>query len=82
MEELYTSTDPVEISYLKLRLEQAGLKIFCLDNHTSLMEGSLGILPTRIMVAQEYYHDAKQLLAALLAEADQAPGINDDEQST
>ena len=65
MKEVYTSVNLVDISHIRLRLEQAGLRVFCLDQHTSLMEGSLGILPTRIMVTDEDYHVAVQIIEAI-----------------
>lgn len=60
--ELIRTNDPVFISYLKHRLREEGIEPFELDSHTSIVEGSLGILPRRIMVADEQYEGARKIL--------------------
>ena len=62
MKELIRTTDPVLISFLKHRLREEGIEPFELDTHTSIVEGSLGILPQRIMVADEEHERARKIL--------------------
>ncbi|AQS49340.1 hypothetical protein BMI91_09810 [Thioclava sediminum] len=50
MKELLRSTDPVKLAMATALLEGEGISTFQLDVHTSVLEGSLGILPRRLMV--------------------------------
>lgn len=50
MKELLRSTDPVKLALATALLEGEGISTFQLDVHTSVLEGSLGILPRRLMV--------------------------------
>ncbi|MCB1435097.1 MAG: DUF2007 domain-containing protein, partial [Alphaproteobacteria bacterium] len=50
MLELLRSNDPVYLSFVRHVLEEEGIGFVQLDDHMSAMEGSLGILPRRIMV--------------------------------
>lgn len=51
MVELFRSNDPVRMSRAIGLLENEGIPAFPLDQHMSVLEGSLGILPQRLMVA-------------------------------
>ena len=51
MKELLRSTDPTIIAFATALLEGEGIKVFPLDVHMSILDGSLGILPQRLMVA-------------------------------
>lgn len=62
MKELIRTNDPVLLSYLTHRLVEAGIEPFEMDVHMSLMEGSLGILPKRIMVVDDDYAGAQKIL--------------------
>ncbi|MFN4143601.1 DUF2007 domain-containing protein [Aestuariivirga sp.] len=53
MEELLRSNDPVYLSFVRHVLEEAGIAFLQLDEHMSAVEGSIGILPRRIMVVGE-----------------------------
>lgn len=59
MKELIRTGDQVLISYLTHRLAEAGVESFGMDAH---MQRSLGILPQRIMVADEDYDRAQRIL--------------------
>jgi len=50
MEEIVRTNDLVLISYIEALLEQAGVAHLVLDTHMSVLEGSLGIIPRRILV--------------------------------
>jgi hypothetical protein len=45
-------------------LRDAGIDSLVLDHHTSLVEGSIGAIPRRLMVATRDHHRAAALLAA------------------
>lgn len=62
MKELYRTNDPTELSFATAILEGEGIKIFVLDSHMSVLEGQIGILPRRIMVADEHFDHAKRIL--------------------
>ncbi|WP_415184180.1 DUF2007 domain-containing protein [Phaeovulum sp.] len=50
MKELFRSTDPVKLAIATALLEGEGIAVFQMDVHMSVLEGSLGILPRRVMV--------------------------------
>jgi hypothetical protein len=53
MEEVFRSTDPVELSLAMALLSGENIGAVCVDVHMSVLEGSIGILPQRILVAGE-----------------------------
>lgn len=65
MKELMRSTDPVRLSHAVAVLESEGILPFLLDQHMSVLEGSIGILPRRLMVADRDYFIAKAILRDL-----------------
>ena len=50
MKELLRSTDPTVIAFATALLSGEGIEVFDLDVHLSILDGSLGILPRRLMV--------------------------------
>lgn len=62
MKELIRTNDPVLLSFLEHILGQSDISYVVLDLYTSSVEGSLGLLPRRIMVSQEGFDAAKQIL--------------------
>ncbi len=64
MQELVRSNDVVFLSWLVHALEQEGIRPLLLDQHMSAVEGSLGILPRRILVAETDFARAKAVLEA------------------
>ncbi|MEQ8442905.1 MAG: DUF2007 domain-containing protein [Alphaproteobacteria bacterium] len=62
MKELLRTNDPVELSFLEVLLKDSGIESVVFDAHTSIAEGSIGILPRRIMVLDEDYSRARRLL--------------------
>ena len=50
MKELIRTNDPVRLSFLSALLADAGIEAVVLDTHTSILEGSIGALPRRLMV--------------------------------
>ena len=62
MEELLKTNDPTVISFATALLRAEDIDCFVLDVHTSILEGSLGILPRRLMVARENAFMARAIL--------------------
>lgn len=64
MRELLRTNDPVRLSWAQSQLLDAGIDSFVLDHHTSLVEGNIGAIPRRLMVAERDHHRARSLIAA------------------
>lgn len=62
MKELTRSNDPVRLSFLEALLKDAGIPSVLLDVHTSILEGSIGILPRRLMVDDDDHSRARHVL--------------------
>ncbi|MEC9247059.1 MAG: DUF2007 domain-containing protein [Pseudomonadota bacterium] len=62
MIELIRTNDPVVISFVESLLRDAGIAFFVADQNMSIMEGSLGILPRRVMIDEDDRDAARQLL--------------------
>lgn len=64
MKELFRSNNIVRLSWAQTRLREAGIDSVVLDQHTSLVEGSIGAIPRRLMVADQHHARARALIAA------------------
>ncbi|WP_319773061.1 DUF2007 domain-containing protein [Breoghania sp.] len=62
MEELLKTNDPVLISFVEALLGEAGVYYMLLDQNMSIMEGSLGFLPRRVLVASDDLEKARRIL--------------------
>ncbi len=62
MKELLRTNDIVKLSWLEALLADAGIETLVLDLHTSIVEGSIGILPRRLMVSDDDYVRARLVL--------------------
>lgn len=62
MKELLRTNDPTVIAFATALLEGEGIVAFQMDVHMSVLEGSLGILPRRIMVADRDHVRALRIL--------------------
>ena len=62
MRELLRTTDPVRLDRATLLLRDEGIVVFTLDRHMSVLEGSIGILPQRLMVADRDLFMAQAIL--------------------
>lgn len=69
MRAVLKSVDPVVISYASDLLSQEGIEFVVFDTHASVMDGSMGFLPRRLMVADEDFSRAERLLRAAIPEA-------------
>ncbi len=50
MVELLRTNDPVRLSWVMALLADEDIESVVFDNHTSIVEGSIGALPRRLMV--------------------------------
>lgn len=62
MKELLRTNNPVIISFTEALLRDAEIQYLVLDQNMSIIEGSLGILPQRILVEIHAFEQARQLL--------------------
>jgi Putative prokaryotic signal transducing protein len=62
MIELVRTNDPVLISFICSLLKDSDIEHFVADTHMSIFEGSLGIIPRRIMVDSDYETQARRLI--------------------
>jgi hypothetical protein len=62
MRELLRTNDPTLVAYATALLQGEGIDCFPLDVHMSVLEGSLGILPRRLMVRQRDLFKARAVL--------------------
>ncbi|OIP87294.1 MAG: hypothetical protein AUK37_01690 [Rhodobacterales bacterium CG2_30_65_12] len=63
MQELLRTNDPTIIAFATALLDGEGITAFAIDVHMSALEGSIGILPRRLMVAAEDLARARLVLA-------------------
>jgi hypothetical protein len=64
MKEILRTNDVVLLSWVQSLLRDARIGCWVLDGHTSVLEGSLGILPRRLVVAEEDADTARSVLIA------------------
>jgi len=62
MKELFKTNDPVLLSFATSLLADQNIEAVVLDSHTSVLEGSIGAIPRRLMVEDDDYERARRLL--------------------
>ena len=62
MQELLRTNDITVIAYANAILNDSGIAVFELDVNTSILEGSIGILPRRLMVLEADLVVAQRLM--------------------
>lgn len=62
MKEILRSNDPTVIAFATALLRGEDIDCFVLDVHMSALEGSIGILPRRMMVHPDDLNGAKKVL--------------------
>lgn len=75
MKELLRSNDLVLLSYAAALMRDAGIEAAQLDMHASVLEGSIGALQRRLMVADEDHARAKELLDEAMRAVGDRPEI-------
>ena len=63
MKELIRTNDAVVISLVESLLKDAGINCLVADQNMSVLDGSIGILPRRVMVLEEDMVAARRILA-------------------
>jgi len=58
MRELLRTTDPTVIAFATALLRGEGIDCFPLDHNMSVLEGSIGVLPRRLMVHPDNWEEA------------------------
>jgi Putative prokaryotic signal transducing protein len=69
MIELIRSNDPVLISFTASLLQDAKITHSVADSHMSVIDGSIGAVTNRVLVAEDQYETARALLADAGVEA-------------
>jgi hypothetical protein len=62
MRELVLTNDLVLISYVEALLAEQGIEAVVFDRNISLMEGSIGAFPRRVVIAEDLWMRASRLL--------------------
>ena len=62
MIELFRTNDAVLISFAEALLRDSGIAHFVADQHMSILDGSIGILPRRMMVDADEEDRARRLM--------------------
>jgi hypothetical protein len=62
MREIVRTNDAVLVSAISALLDGANIQYLVLDQNMSVLEGSLGVLPRRILVADDEELKARRLL--------------------
>lgn len=64
MKELLRSNDPVLLSYVDVLLKGADIPHEIADFHMSIVDGSIGALPRRVLVGDDDLAEAREILQA------------------
>lgn len=75
MREILRTNNPVLLSFVEVLLRDAGVQPLIADGNMSIMEGSIGVLPRRILVRSDDMTRAREVLE----EAGLGHWINDDD---
>lgn len=62
MKELLRTNNVVTLSFIESLLSDAGIVSLILDEHMSILEGSVGVLPRRLLVRDEDHFRATRLI--------------------
>lgn len=62
MEEIVRTNNLVTISFVEALLKDAGITPFIADQNMSVIEGSIGILPRRVLVPDDRADEARRIL--------------------
>jgi hypothetical protein len=69
MRAVLKTLDPVTLSYAAHVLDEAGIESVVFDENASVMDGSMGFLPRRLMVLDEDFPRAQRLLKDAVPDA-------------
>ena len=62
MKELVRANKPALLSFVQSLLRDAEIEFLLTDEHASIMDGSIGALPRRILVADDDFDEARRIM--------------------
>lgn len=62
MEELLRTNNPVTLSFVESLMREAGIGVLVADQNMSIVEGSLGVIPRRILVESDRLDQARRIV--------------------
>lgn len=62
MEELLRTSDPVLVTAVEALLAETGIDCLVVDRHISIVEGSIGAFPRRVLVAGDRLAQARRVM--------------------
>jgi len=62
MEELLRTNNPVTLSFVESLMREAGIEVLVADQNMSIVEGSLGIIPRRMLVEADRIEEARRIV--------------------
>ncbi|MEL6817331.1 MAG: DUF2007 domain-containing protein [Pseudomonadota bacterium] len=62
MEELIRTNNLVTISFVEALMRDAGIGTFVADQNMSIIEGSIGAIPKRLLVESDRFEQAKRIV--------------------
>ncbi len=65
MREVLRTNDPVLLSFVEALLEDAGIPVALADVNMSVLEGSIGVLPRRLLVGDGDADEALRLIGEI-----------------
>ena len=63
MKEILRTNNPALLTYVEALLKEAGFDYFIADQNISIVEGSIGAFPRRVLVAADEEEAARRLLS-------------------
>ena len=76
MREIVRTNDAVLVSAIQALLDAAEIPHVVLDQNMSVLEGSIGILPRRVLVAEDHVDAARELLEEAGLGHEHSPGAH------
>lgn len=62
MREVLKTNDPILLNFAQALLSDAGIEAVVFDSHMSIMDGSMGFMPRRLMVSNDDLAQAQRVL--------------------
>jgi hypothetical protein len=62
MREVLKTNDPILLNFAQALLADAGIEAVVFDSHMSIMDGSMGFMPRRLMVANDDLAEAQRVI--------------------
>ena len=72
MREVLKTNDPILLNFAQALLADAGIETVVFDGHMSIMDGSMGFMPRRLMVSDDDLAQAQRVMKEAFPE-NQAP---------